>query len=57
MRPLPPITFRPEDWPDPGEDGMTVLDPDTSARVVMLLLDLINSVEAEYARCRKAPPA
>jgi hypothetical protein len=54
MAALPPIDFRPADWPDANADGSTTLAPELSARLLALLVTLIDYLERQHARCAEA---
>jgi hypothetical protein len=54
MAALPPIDFRPADWPDANADGSTTLAPELAARFLALLITLTDYLEQQYARCAEA---
>lgn len=55
MDPIPEAaTLLPELWPDPGEDGNTVIPPSTLATIFVSYALLVNYLEKQHAACAKA---
>jgi len=54
MGPLPVVRFDPASWPDPAEDGTTVLSPEIAGRLLVLITTLTDYIEENHAACAHA---
>lgn len=54
MGPVPSVPFHPEDWPQPQEDGSTILGAAASGKLLVTLTAMIGYIEEQYAACQKA---
>lgn len=39
-------------WPDPGPDGITRVPAELAASLMVLLANVADYIETQYARCR-----